>query len=312
MMTLLVIFFAAMAAGLLVVGFANLLPAQTRVMKRRLAVLHTGATSYRELQEQRRRQAKRERFETLLSTLGTRVSAMGDSMSQTRQWLAHGGYRSAQAGTVFLGLRVMCAALGVALVLLLSTVLQVSFQRILMLAAVGGLLGWLVPYFYVSRKVVKRQDSIRLALPDSLDLMVVCVEAGLALNQAIVRVAEEIDRVSPEMSEELTVVNLEIRAGTPRDEALRHFSERTGVEDVKAFVSMLVQTDRFGTSIADSLRVHADTLRTKRRQRAEEAAAKLTVKLLFPLILFVFPAFFVVLLGPSLFLFRDFFGGAGN
>lgn len=108
-------------------------------------------------------------------------------------------------------------------------------------------------------------------------------------------------------------MNLEIRAGTPRDEALRHFSERTGVEDVKAFVSMLLQTDRFGTSIADSLRVHADTLRTKRRQRAEEAAAKLTVKLLFPLILFVFPAFFVVLLGPSIFLFKDFFGGGiGN
>ncbi|MEJ2371795.1 MAG: type II secretion system F family protein, partial [Gemmatimonadales bacterium] len=124
---------------------------------------------------------------------------------------------------------------------------------------------------------------------------------------------EEIDRVSPEMSEELTVVNLEIRAGTPRDEALRHFAERTGVEDVQAFVSMLLQTDRFGTSIADSLRVHADTLRTKRRQRAEEAAAKLTVKMLFPLIMFVFPAFFVVLLGPSIFLFKDFFGGGiGN
>jgi tight adherence protein C len=314
MMTLLVIFFSAMAAGLLVVGFANLLPSQTRVMKRRLAVLQTGAMSYRELQEQRRRQAKRERFETLLSTLGTRVSdAGGTSMSQTRQWLAHGGYRSEQAGTIFLGMRVTSAALGIASILLLSAVAQLAFQQILMLAAIGGLFGWMLPYFIVSRKVRKRQDSIRLALPDSLDLMVVCVEAGLALNQAIVRVAEEIDRVSPEMSEELTVVNLEIRAGTPRDEALRHFSERTGVEDVKAFVSMLLQTDRFGTSIADSLRVHADTLRTKRRQRAEEAAAKLTVKMLFPLIMFVFPAFFVVLLGPSIFLFRDFFGGGiGN
>lgn len=310
-MTTFVIFFAAMAAGLMVVGFANLLPSQTRVLKRRLAVLQTGATSYRELQEQRRRQAKRERFETLLDTLGTRVSGGGSSMSKTREWLAHGGYRGQQAGTMFMGLRVMSAALGVASILLLTAVAQVPFQQILMLTAVGGLFGWMLPYFYVSRKVRKRQDSIRLALPDSLDLMVVCVEAGLALNQAMMRVAEEIDRVSPEMSEELTVVNLEIRAGTPRDEALRHFSERTGVEDVKAFVSMLIQTDRFGTSIADSLRVHADTLRTKRRQRAEEAAAKLTVKLLFPLILFVFPAFFVVLLGPSIFLFRDFFGGGG-
>ncbi|MEJ2336516.1 MAG: type II secretion system F family protein [Gemmatimonadales bacterium] len=307
------IFYASMAAGLLVVGFANLLPSQTRVMKRRLALLQTGASSYRELQEQRRRQAKRDRFETLLSTLGTRVSSTSSSMPQTRQWLAHGGYRSQQAGTIFMGLRVTFAALGVAAVFLLTTVAQMTFQQILMLAAIGGLFGWMLPYFHVSRKVRKRQESIRLALPDSLDLMVVCVEAGLALNQAIVRVAEEIDRVSPEMSEELTVVNLEIRAGTPRDEALRHFAERTGVEDVKAFVSMLLQTDRFGTSIADSLRVHADTLRTKRRQRAEEAAAKLTVKMLFPLIMFVFPAFFVVLLGPSIFLFKDFFGGGiGN
>ena len=312
-MTLLVIFFAAMAAGLMVVGFANVLPSQTRVMKRRLAILQTGATSYRDLQEQRRRQAKRERFETLLSTLGKKVSRTEDSMSRSRQWLAWGGYRTQQAGTIFMGLRVTFAALGVASIFLLASVAQLTFQQILMLAAVGGLLGWMLPYFYVSRKIRKRQDSIRLALPDSLDLMVVCVEAGLALNQAMMRVAEEIDRVSPAMSEELTVVNLEIRAGTPRDEALRHLSERTGVEDVKAFVSMLIQTDRFGTSIADSLRVHADTLRTKRRQRAEEAAAKLTVKLLFPLILFVFPAFFVVLLGPSIFLFRDFFGGGiGN
>lgn len=308
-MTLLVIFFAAMAAGLMVVGFANILPSQTRVLKRRLAVLQTGAMSYRELQEQRRRQAKRERFETLLSTLGTKVSRTKDSMSRSRQWLAWGGYRTQQAGTIFMGLRVTFAALGVASIFLLASVAQLTFQQILMLAAVGGLFGWMLPYFYVSRKVRKRQDSIRLALPDTLDLMVVCVEAGLALNQAMMRVAEEIDRVSPAMSEELTVVNLEIRAGTARDEALRHLSERTGVEDVKAFVSMLLQTDRFGTSIADSLRVHADTLRTKRRQRAEEAAAKLTVKLLFPLILFVFPAFFVVLLGPSIFLFRDFFGG---
>jgi tight adherence protein C len=308
MMTLMVIFFAAMAAGLMVVGFANMLPSQTRVLKRRLAVLQTGGMSYRELQEQRRRQAKRDRFETLLSTLGTRVSGANNSMSQTRQWLAHGGYRSPQAGTIYMGVRVTSTALGVVSILLLSTLAQLTFKQLVAATAIGGLLGWLLPYFYVNWKVRTRQDSIRLALPDSLDLMVVCVEAGLALNQAIVRVAEEIDRVSPEMSEELTVVNLEIRAGTPRDEALRHFSERTGVEDVKAFVSMLIQTDRFGTSIADSLRVHADTLRTKRRQRAEEAAAKLTVKLLFPLILFVFPAFFVVLLGPSIFLFRDFFG----
>jgi tight adherence protein C len=134
------------------------------------------------------------------------------------------------------------------------------------------------------------------------------MEAGLGLNQALVRVSEEIERISPEMSDELTVVNLEIRAGTPRDEALRHLGERSGVEDVRALTSMLVQTDRFGTSVADSLRVHAETLRTKRMQRAEEAAAKTTVKMLFPLVLFIFPAIFLVLLGPAYFLRQDLFG----
>jgi tight adherence protein C len=132
-----------------------------------------------------------------------------------------------------------------------------------------------------------------------LDMLVVCVEAGLGLNQAIVRVADEIDHVSPVMSEQLAIVNLEMRAGTPREEALKNLAERTGLVDIRSLVSMLIQTDRFGTSVADALRVHSDTMRTKRRQRAEEAAAKTTIKLVFPLVLFVFPAMFVVVLGPS-------------
>ena len=307
-MTYAVVFFAATAGALLVIGFANMIPNQTHVLKKRLAGLQVGAMSYRELQERRRRQAKRDRIEALLSVLGTKVAPSAEKVSQTRRLLMHAGFRTAQAPTIFLGMRVTGAAVAVVGLLLLSVVAQLTMSKLLMLTALAGLLGWMLPVIVVTRKARKRQESIQAALPDTLDLMVVCVEAGLALNQAIVKVAEEIDRVSPYMSEELTVVNLEIRAGTPRDEALRHFADRTGVEDVKALVSMLLQTDRFGTSIADALRVHADTLRTKRRQRAEEAAAKLTVKLLFPLLLFVFPAFFVVLLGPSVFLFREFFG----
>ena len=138
------------------------------------------------------------------------------------------------------------------------------------------------------------------ALPDALDLLVVCVEAGLGLNQAMVRVAEEIERVSPVLSEQIGLVNLEIRAGTPRDEAFRNLGHRTGVQDIKSLMAMLVQTDRFGTSIAQALRTHAETMRTKRRQRAEEAAAKTTIKLVFPLVLFIFPALFVIILGPAL------------
>ena len=137
-------------------------------------------------------------------------------------------------------------------------------------------------------------------------LMVVCVEAGLGVNQALIRVAEEMDRVSPEISDELTMVTLEMRAGTPREHALKNMADRCGIEDVRAWINMMIQTDRYGTSIGDSLRIHSDTLRTKRRQRAEEAAAKLTVKMLIPLVLFVFPALFVVILGPAVLAMREF------
>jgi tight adherence protein C len=168
------------------------------------------------------------------------------------------------------------------------------------LLAAGAGLGYYLPRFGLKVKIRRRQEAIRLGLADALDLLVICVEAGLGLNQALARVAEEIMHACPPLSEELHLVNLEMRAGTSRPEALRHLSERTGVEDLQSLVAMLVQTDRFGTSIAQSLRVHSDTLRTKRRQRAEEAAAKTTIKLVFPLVLFIFPAMFVVILGPAI------------
>jgi tight adherence protein C len=146
----------------------------------------------------------------------------------------------------------------------------------------------------------KRQKEMQRALPDALDMLVVSVEAGLGLNQALVRVAEEIDRLSPVLSEQMSLVNYEIRAGTAREEALRNWSERTGLADIASLAGMLIQTDRFGTSVAQALRIHADTMRTKRRQRAEEAAAKTTIKLIFPLVFCIFPAMFVVILGPAL------------
>jgi tight adherence protein C len=136
-------------------------------------------------------------------------------------------------------------------------------------------------------------------LADALDLLVACVEAGMGLNQALVRVAEEVRNVCEALSEELAMVNLEIRAGTARPQALRNLAERTELDDVEALVSTLIQTERFGTSVGRALRVQASTLRQKRRQRAEEAAAKTTIKLVFPLVLFVFPALFVVILGPA-------------
>jgi tight adherence protein C len=161
------------------------------------------------------------------------------------------------------------------------------------------MLGFLLPELWLTLRVQRRQHKIRLALADVLDLLVVCVEAGLGLDQALVRVAEELRLAHPELSEELQLVHLEMRVGKSRLEALRELGARTGVDDIKALVAMLIQTDRFGTSVAQSLRVHADSMRTKRRQRAEEAAAKAPVKMVPVLVFFIFPALFVVILGPA-------------
>ncbi|MGH7541307.1 MAG: type II secretion system F family protein [Gemmatimonadota bacterium] len=310
-MIYLVVILTALSVGLLVLGLANLAPAETRMVRRRLSALQTGALTYRELQERRRRQQKRDRVTAVLEAFGEKVGAQRSSDSQTRQWLVHGGFRHANAVAIYTATRVLLTAgFGIGGLLGLA-VLGVGAPSLYLITALLGLLGFMLPYLYVDGRVKKRQLEIRRALPDTLDLLVVCVEAGLGLNQALVRVSEEIDRISPEMSDELTIVNLEIRAGTPRDEALRRLGERTGVDEVRALVSMLLQTDRFGTSIADALRIHAETSRSKRMQKAEEAAAKTTVKMLFPLIFFIFPAIFVVLVGPAFFLFRDFFGGLG-
>jgi len=161
------------------------------------------------------------------------------------------------------------------------------------------MLGYIGPSFYLDRRVNTRKGAISRALPDALDLMVVCVEAGLGLDQAISRVGEEIKRPHPALSDELNLLAMELRTGVSRQEALRNFAHRTDMEEVRNLVALLVQTDRFGTSIGQALRVHSDAMRSTRRLRAEELAAKLPVKLLFPLIFFIFPSMFIVLLGPA-------------
>jgi tight adherence protein C len=163
----------------------------------------------------------------------------------------------------------------------------------------GIALGVLFPDFFLRRKIHKRQEEITDALPDGLDLLVVCVEAGLGLNAAFVKITEEFQLSSPILSEEFDIVNREMVAGKPRPEALRALSDRTGVEEIKSLVAMLIQTEKLGTSLAQSLRVHSDSLRTRRRQRAEESAAKTTIKLIFPLAFLLLPVMFIVLLGPA-------------
>jgi tight adherence protein C len=165
---------------------------------------------------------------------------------------------------------------------------------------IAALAGYLLPDMWLTWRVHARQRLLRRALPDGLDLLVICVEAGLGLDQALLRVAQELSVAHPELSDELHLVNLEMRVGKTRLDAMRELARRTGLDDINALVSMLIQTERFGTSVAQSLRVHSDDLRMKRRQRAEQLAAKTSVKMVPALVFFIFPALMVVILGPAI------------
>ena len=213
--------------------------------------------------------------------------------------LLHAGYRSESALRIYVLSRMACALTLAGIPVLMVTREAIKPQMAVLSIAIGALVGYLLPKIYVNFRARARQHRLRLGLPDALDLMVVCVEAGMGLNQALVRVSEELRDTHPEMADEFRLVNLEIRAGRTRPDALRNMGERTGVDDIISLVSMIIQTDKFGTSIARSLRVHSDSLRTERRQRAEEAAAKTTIKLIFPLLFCIFPSLFVIILGPA-------------
>ena len=222
--------------------------------------------------------------------------------SPLRQRFMHAGWRDENAPTLFFGAKALLTFALPGLAVLFIGISGVTLKERGLLITVFGLAatGYYLPNMILARKVFTRTREVFESLPDAVDLMMVCMEAGLGLDAAIARVAQEMRLKSAELADELYLVGLELRAGASRERALRNLALRTGVEEVDELVTMLVQCDRFGTSIAESLRVHADTLRTKRRQRAEEAAAKIPVKLLFPLIFFIFPALLLVLMGPAI------------
>lgn len=224
------------------------------------------------------------------------------NMRRLRRRLVQAGYYNENAATIYRVIRLISAVLLPTIVFFFVTVIlgKPLNSSTLGLTVVAICYGLFLPSFILSRMITNRKGRLTRALPDALDMMVVCVEAGLGLNAALQRVGREMELVEPALSEELAVTNREIRAGKARDEALRNLGDRTGVDDIKSLVAMLVQTDRFGTSIADSLRIFADSMRTKRRQRAEEQVAKAAIKLIFPLLLFIFPALLIVLMGPAL------------
>ena len=242
----------------------------------------------------------RKRF-TAKTAVETDLVAMlsGKELVGGRLLLNQAGYRSPGAYHAYLLVRWALPPLVVTLSLVGGKIAGVENRSIFLAILIAGIVGFLLPDFALRRRIHKRQEEITDALPDGLDLLVVCVEAGLGLNAAFVKITEEFRLSSPALSEEFDIVNREMVAGKPRQEALRALSERTGVEDVKSLVAMLIQTEKLGTSLAQSLRVHSDSLRLRRRQRAEEAAAKTTIKLVFPLVFLMFPALFIVILGPG-------------
>lgn len=212
--------------------------------------------------------------------------------------------RLQRAGVEFSGAPALISIAEIALPFLLAgAVYAVGYllpPMLYLAMAAAAAAGFFLPGVWIERRLKQRRRQIENGLPDALDLLVVCIEAGSGLDQAIVKTSEEISFSYPALGEELRILNSEIRAGKPRMEAFKSLATRTKVDDVRSLVAMLVQTDRFGTSIGQALRSHADTSRVKRRQRAEEAAQKIGVKLVFPLVLFFFPAFYVVVLGPAI------------
>lgn len=213
--------------------------------------------------------------------------------------LMHAGYRSARAPVVYRALQLLSLVFFPALVALLCAVTGRPLGSATFWILTAFVVGFALPRYVLKRMIKSRQLRLQWGLADALDLMVVSIEAGLGLNAAIIRVGDELKDVHPDISEEFAMTNMEIRVGRDRAEALRNLAERTGVEDLRSLCAMLIQADRFGTSIARAVRVYADSLRTKRRQRAEQAAQKAAVKLLFPLACFLFPTLFIALLGPA-------------
>jgi tight adherence protein C len=218
---------------------------------------------------------------------------------KTQRLLMQAGYRSPEAAIIYRGIHV-ASMIGIPVITaLVTTYFAQAFSTVLIAILIAFVMGFFLPPFFLKKTISKRQRNLRWGLADALDLMVVSVEAGLGLNAAMMKVSSELKDVHQAVAYEFEIANLEIRVGRERDEALRNLAERTGVDDLRSLVAMLIQTDKFGTSIAKGLRVFSDSLRTKRRQRAEQEAQKAAVKLLFPLACFLFPTLFIAILGPA-------------
>lgn len=237
--------------------------------------------------------------ERLASPLSRLLPPSAAEAKKLQKQLMQAGFRSPGASVVFRAVQLATLAGFPAIVALACAVLARPLNSAILWILFAFVIGFFLPRYALRRMIRSRQQLVRWGLADALDLMVISVEAGLGLNAAMMKVSSELKEVHPDISEEFELANLEIRVGRDREEALRNLAERTGVDDLRSLVAMLIQTDRFGTSIARAIRAFSDSLRTKRRQRAEQAAQKAAVKLLLPLACFLFPTLFIAILGPA-------------
>lgn len=237
--------------------------------------------------------------ERLASPLSRLLPPSAAETQKLQKQLMQAGFRSPGAPGVYRAMQLATMAGFPAIVALACALLARPLSGAFLWILGAFVAGFFLPRYVLGKMIRSRQQLVRWGLADALDLMVISIEAGLGLNAAMMKVSTELKEVHPDISEEFELANLEIRVGRERDEALRNLAERTGVDDLRSLVAMLIQTDRFGTSIAKAIRAFSDSLRTKRRQRAEQAAQKAAVKLLFPLACFLFPTLFIAILGPA-------------
>jgi tight adherence protein C len=248
-------------------------------------------------------EALKGRWLAILARLGQLAKPNGeDEVTHIQKLFLRAGYRGNHAAVTFFGAKVVCAAGLLVAVLALQFVRpgEVRVLNMTLLAVVFAVIGFYLPNLWLSIKIARRKEALTLGLPDALDLLVVCAEAGMGLDAAMKRVGEEMKLSSKAISEELSLLNLELRVGKSRKDALKNLAARADLEEVNSLVTLLIQTDKFGTSVAQALRVHSDAMRTRRTQRVEELAARLPIKLLFPTIFCIFPSLFLVIVGPAL------------
>jgi len=290
---------AALAVALIVYSLLPRKHDQRETVKRRLAG-ERGTDEVAEIRERARRNATEQLVRKATPVLSRLVMPASDEeQTNLRRKLAAAGYRHPQAQTLFLGGKTALAILGLIVGAVASAYAGQKLTSSLGIAALGAGLGFMLPNFWLAMAASGRQQRLREGLPDTLDLLVVSVESGLALDAAFKRVGEEMAFVHPDLSDELRIATMEQQMGLPRSEALENLARRCGIEELRALVSVVLQAEKFGTSVAKALRNQAESIRTKRRQAAEERAQKTAVKLMLPLVLFIFPAMGVVLGGPA-------------